>query len=201
MKNMAVFGCDRAELNAGFLDLVAQEATGGGLPPPVLAGLRTIAPPARQRLAALPFALFGLGFEDDAEWARLLSPGVRDLYPAYVSREPLVERFTLLVLTTLRASARLAPHSISAWIGLPGAVRVRLADLEIGTLGIVGALAASRLRGGLAGREEWWLRLVDAAARNDERQLRLLAALGTQWAIRRCLGMEAPAVPARGYRR
>lgn len=201
MKETGVDTRDRAQLNAGFIELVAQGATTAGLPPPVLATLRTIAPPAQQRLATLPFALFGLGFEDDSEWARLLSPGVRDRYPAYVSREPLVERFTLLVLTTLRASARLAPHSTSAWIGLPATIRSRLEELEIGALGVVGALAAPRLRGRLAGREEWWLRLVDAAERNDERQLRLLAALGTQWAIRRCLGIEAPAAPARGYRR
>jgi hypothetical protein len=191
---------DLAELNEGFLELVGRGAD-AGLPPRVLADLRAIGPGTRQRLAALPFALFGFGFEDEAVWARLLSPGVRDLDPGYVSGEPAAERFTLLALTVVRGMVRTAPESVSSWIGLPAGTRARLDKLEIGTLGIVAALAAPRLRGRLPGREQLWLGLIDAAARDDARHLRLLATQGKQWTIRRCLGLETPIAPSRGYRR
>jgi hypothetical protein len=187
-------------LNEAFLDLVGR-GTDAGLPPGVLAELRTIGPDTRQRLASLPFALFGFGFEDEAAWARLLSPGVRDLDPGYVSGEPAAERFTLLVLTVVRGMARDAPESVSSWIGLPAGTRTRLDKLEIGALGIVAALAAPRLRGRLPGREPLWLGLIDAAARDDARYLRLLATQGQQWTIRRCLGLENPMAPSRGFRR
>jgi hypothetical protein len=191
---------DLAELNEAFLDLVGR-GTDAGLPPRVLEELRAIGPDTRQRLAALPFALFGFGFEDEAAWARLLSPGVRDLDPGYVSGEPAAERFTLLVLTVVRGMARDAPESVSSWIGLPAGTRTRLDKLEIGALGIVAALAAPRLRGRLPGREPLWLGLIDAAARDDARYLRLLATQGQQWTIRRCLGLENPMAPSRGFRR
>jgi len=191
---------DLAELNEGFLCLVGQ-GIDAGLPANVLAALRAIGPETRPRLAALPFALFGFGFEDESAWARLLSPGVRDLDPGYVSGEPTAERFTLLALTALRGLVRIAPESVSAWIGLPAGTRARLDKLEIGTLGIVAALATRRLRGRLPAREQFWLGLIDAAARGDARHLRLLAAQGKQWTIRRCLGLETPTTLARGYRR
>jgi len=199
-KETNLLACDLAELNEAFLGLVGR-GTDAGLPPRVLAELRAIGPDTRQRLAALPFALFGFGFEDEAAWARLLSPGVRDLDPGYVSGEPATERFTLLVLTVVRRMARDAPESVSSWIGLPAGTRTRLDKLEIGTLGIVAALAAPRLRGRLPGREPLWLGLIDAAARDDARYLRLLATQGQQWTIRRCLGLESPIAPARGFRR
>jgi hypothetical protein len=199
-KETSLLACDLAELNEAFLGLVAR-GTDAGLPPRVLAELRAIGPDTRQRLAGLPFALFGFGFEDEAAWARLLSPGVRDLDPGYVSGEPAAERFTLLVLTVVRGMARDAPESVSSWIGLPAGTRTRLDRLEIGTLGIVAALAAPRLRGRLPGREPLWLGLIDAAARDDARYLRLLATQGQQWTIRRCLGLENPIAPSRGFRR
>lgn len=191
---------DLAELNEGFLALVVH-GVNAGLPDDVAQRLRGMEPEGRRRLAAAPFALFGFGFEDGEGWARLLSPGVRDLEPAYVSQEPLAERFTLLSLTALRGLVRVAPHSVSAWIGLPPETRARLAEIEIGALGTVAALAAPRLRGRFRDRHNLWRRIIDAAARADERDLRLLIALGKQWTIRRCLGLHAPSAPVRGFRR
>ena len=196
----ARLGSDLAELNEGFLELVTRGAD-AGLPADVLARLRASERGAQQRLAAMPFALFGFGFEDDTGWARLLSPGVRDLEPGYVCHEPLVELFTVMALTALRGFVRVAPQSVSAWIGMPVATRLRLAELEIGLLGVVGALAAPRLRGRLATREYFWQQLLGAAENNDRRQLVVLAALGKQWTIRRCLGLEAPAARLRAFRR
>jgi hypothetical protein len=191
---------DLAELNEGFLEFVARGGS-AGLPDDVARRLRNMAPDARRRLAAAPFALFGFGFEDEAAWARLLSSGVRDLEPAYVSREPLAERFTLLALAALRGFVGAAPHSVSAWIGLPAATRARLAEVEICALATVAARAAPRLCGRFQARQDLWRRIIDAAERSDERHLRLLIALGKQWTIRRCLGLGAGCTPARGFRR
>lgn len=195
-----VFGRDLAELNDGFLALVTS-GPDAGLPAVVAARLRGLEQASRERLASVSFALFGFGFEDQACWAGLLSPGVRDLEPAYTACEPPVERFTLLALTILRGFIRVAPYSVSAWAGLPSETRTRLAALGIAGLGLVAPLASPRLRGRLADREVFWLRLIDAAENNDERQLALLAALGRQWTIRRSLGLTVPPQPARGFRR
>lgn len=198
--DMTIVGRDLAELNMGFLELIAA-GSDAHLPINVLAGLRALDAPKRHRLGALPFALFGFGFEEETFWARLLSPGVRDLEPHYPSQEPRVERFTLLALTALRGLARIAPQATSAWIGLPEATRHKLAELEIGLLAPVAVLAAPRLRGRLSLREPIWLRLVQAAERDDLEQLRLLAALGSQWTIRRSLGIGLTRARPRSFRR
>jgi hypothetical protein len=196
----ATVGRDLAELNAGFLELVAGGAD-ARLPESVLAGLRAMEARRRHRLGVLPFALFGFGFEEEGFWSGLLSPGVRELEPGYPSPEPRTERFTLVVLTALRGLARVAPHATSAWIGLPEATRRRLAQLEIGLLAPVAVHAAPRLRGRLSLREPVWLRLIEAAERDDAEQLRLLAALGSQWTIRRSLGIGPPRARPRSLRR
>lgn len=190
---------DLAELNESFLELVAG-GTDAGLAPAVLARLRALDPALRPSLGQLPFALFGFGFEDEADWAVLLSPGVRDLEPAYTLADSRVERFSLLALTTLRGFAHSAPHNVSAWIGLPEQTRLRLAALELGLLGHVAALATERLRGRRSIREPEWLRLLDATERRDARQLKVLAGLGKQWAIRRSLGIELAAPARRRHR-
>jgi hypothetical protein len=191
---------DQAALNAEFLGLVVA-GTQVQLPGRAAQRLSGLGEPVRRRLGALPFALFGFGFEDEAGWERLLSPGVRDLVPPYVRGDARVERFPLLALTTLRGFARMAPRSASAWSGLPVVTRARLAELDIGLLPPVAVLAAPRLRGRLALRESGWLRLLDAAEREDERQLELLAALGKQWTIRRALGISRPTSTGRRFRR
>lgn len=195
-----VFGRDLVELNEGFLVLVLA-GSDAGLAAEVLARLRTLDGAARLRLASVPFALFGFGFEDEAAWADVLSPGVRDLEPALHAGEPSVERFTLLALTVIRGFARTAPRRVSAWIGLTPGTLARLAALEVGTLGLVAPLAAPRLRGRLAPRKGLWLRFVDAIEHDDARQLALLAALGKQWTIRRALRLSTPPQPVRGFRR
>jgi hypothetical protein len=194
------FGRDLVELNKGFLELVAR-LPDAGLPASVVGRLRAMDRTSRRRLAAAPFALFGFGFEDEAAWSALLSQGVRDTDHAYRACEPAVERFTLLALVVLRGFVRVDPDRISAWIGLTSGTRTRLAALEVGALGAVAPLAAARLRGRLAPRESYWLRLVDAAERDDRQQLAMLVALGKQWAIRRSLGLSTPPRPVRGFRR
>lgn len=191
---------DLVDLNAGFLALVAHGAK-AGLPDDVARRLRELAPEVRIRLAGTPFALFGFGFEDEGEWARLLSPGVRDPEPGYVSREPPAERFTLLALTALRGFLRTAPRRVSAWMGLPIETRTRLAEVEIGVLCAVAARAAPRLQGRFLAREYLWHRIIDAAACGDERDLRLLISLGKQWTIRRSLGLQSACATMRGFRR
>lgn len=191
---------DLSDLNAGFLSLVAHGAD-TGLPDDVTRRLRALAPEVRNRLAAAPFALFGFGFEDEAAWTRLLSPGVCDLDPGYVSREPPAERFTLLALAALRGFLRAAPRRVSAWMGLPTEVRTRLAEVEIGVLCAVAACAAPRLQGRFLAREYLWHRIIDAAACGDERDLRLQIALGKQWTIRRSLGLQEACATMRGFRR
>lgn len=195
-----VLARDLAELNAGFLALVTHGAN-TGLPDDVVWHLREMAPDARRRLAAAPFALFGFGFEDEAAWGRLLSPGVRDLDPGYVSQEPNAERFTLLALTALRGLVRAAPRRVSAWIGLPPGTRARLAEVEISALGSVAAYATPQLHGRFPAKHYLWHRIIDAAAHADDRDLRLLISLGKQWTIRRCLGLQSPGAPVRGFRR
>jgi hypothetical protein len=193
-------GRDLAELNDGFLRLVSRDAS-AGLPDTVRARLRVLEQDAQARLAAMPFALFGFGFEDEDAWARLLSPGVRELEPRGQLPLPPVERFTLLALTSIRGLLRADPRSVLNWIGLPPGTGGRLAALEIGSLGLVATLASHRLRGRLAPREVLWLRLIAAAQERDTRQLALLAALGRQWTIRRSLGLAAPSRTPRGHRR
>lgn len=193
-------GRDLAELNEVFLELVAQ-GPDAGLASDVVARLRLLDADTRRRLASAPFALFTFGFEDEAAWAALLSPGVRDLELAYQSCDPAVERFVLLALTMLRGLVRATPHSISAWIGLTAQTRARLAALEVSALSQLAPLAAPRLRGRLAGRDAFWLRIITAAERNDHRQLALLTAQGKQWAIRRSLGLAVQSRSVRGFRR
>jgi hypothetical protein len=157
--------------------------------------------PDRSRvLAALPFALFGLGFEEEGAWATLLSPCVRDLEPGYASSRAPAERFTLLALGILRSHVRHTPQAVSAWMGIPPPMRSGLLRLEIGLLAPVAACAAPRLRARRVLRETTWLRLLEAAERGDTRQLALLAALGRQWSIRRSLGISAASRSTRAFR-
>ncbi len=196
----AMMGSDLAELNEGFLAL----AVGGealGLSDEVLARLTGLSSLRRQRLAAVPFALFSFGFEDRDCWTRMLSPGVRELCATAAVASPQVERFTLLALTFIRALARWAPQRASACVGLPWDTRERLAAFRIGELGLVASLAAVRLRGRLAGDETWWIRLLLACERADERQLGMLGDFGMQWTIRRALQLEKPPRPVGGFRR
>lgn len=195
-----LYARDFAELNEGFLELTACGPR-PGLPASVLERLARLNARPRRRLASVSFALFGFGFEDEAAWASLLSPGVRDLEHPYDPRDPAAERFALVALTALRALVRGAPHSVSAWIGLPAATRARLAELEISLLAPVAAQAGARLHGRRSLREGHWHRLLDAAERGDARQLVVLSALGKQWTIRRSLGIELSRVPKRRYLR
>jgi hypothetical protein len=190
---------DLVELNEGFLALVAQ-GQDAALPGPVLSRLRALDGAARRRLSAVSFALFGFGFDDSAAWARLLAPGVRDLDAGYAQCEVAVERFSLAALMALRGLARTMPESVSAWIGLPVQVRTGLVNLEFGLLPDVAVLAAPRLRGRLPAQELLWSGMIDAALRNDERRLALLAGYGKQWTIRRSLGIHAAAGKPRRHR-
>jgi hypothetical protein len=191
---------DLAELNEGFLQLVANGAD-AGLARCVHERLTALDPEARRRLAGVSFALFGFGFQEESAWEPLFSPGVRDLEPGYVARDPAAERFTLLALTALRGFIRVAPQRVSAWIGLPPEMRSRLAGLEIGVLGVVASFAAPRLRFRLAVQEAMWLRFIEASERRDLRHFALLDAHCLQWTIRRALRIEAPCAAARVFRR
>lgn len=199
-KNTAAFSRDLAELNTGFLDLLAEDVD-AGLSDCVLRRLRMLDRPTRSRVGEVPFALFGFGFEDEAAWSVLLSPGVRDLEPGYAATDAPLERFTLLALTALRALLRVAPRPVAAWVGMPPATQQRLSEVEIGLLSQVAMLSASRLHARRKLRDPVWLRLIEAAERNDTRQLRLLAAHGRQWTIRRLLCIQAAAPAVRGFRR
>lgn len=190
---------DFTELNHGFLGL----ATSGlevGLRPSVQERIASLGEQGLHALAGLPFALFGLGFEEEGAWATLLSPCVRDLEPGHIPARAPAERFALLALSTLRTCLRMAARSTSAWIGLPPATRQRLVALEIGLLPPVAACAAPRLRARRVLGEATWARLVDAVAKRDQRQLVILAALGRQWSIRRSLGIKSAVAVAHGFR-
>ena len=191
---------DLAELNEGFIAL-AQDGLEVGLTPALRARVQQLRPERRRVLAGLPFALFGLGFEEEGAWATLLSPCVRDLEPGYANSRAPAERFTLLVLSILRSHVRHMPQAVCAWMGLPPQMRNRLLQLEISLLAPVAACAAPRLRARRVLREGTWLRLVDAAERDDARQLALLAAQGRQWSIRRSLGISATSRATRAFGR
>lgn len=191
---------DLAELNEGFIALV-QDGLDAGLTPALRARMERLRPDRARVLAALPFALFGLGFEEEAAWATLLSPCVRDLEPGYARARAPAERFTLLALGILRSHVRHTPHAVSAWMGIPPLMRRGLPQLEIGLLAPVAACAAPRLRARRVLHEATWLRLLEAAERDDTRQLALLAALGRQWSIRRSLGISVTSSTARAFRR
>jgi hypothetical protein len=191
---------DFTELNHGFLGL-ASSGLEVGLRPSVQERIASLGERGLHGLAGLPFALFGLGFEEEGAWATLLSPCVRDLEPAYAAARAPAERFTLLALSTLRTHLRLVPEPASAWIGLPPPMRSQLVAVEISLLAPVAACAAPRLRARRVLREAVWLRLVEAAAGRDRRQLALLAAWGRQWSIRRSLGLNQVRAGSRAFRR
>lgn len=199
-KMSITFRRDLAELNAEFIGLAA-DGFDLGLAAPVQQRIARFDAAERRALAAVPFALFGLGFEEEGAWTTLLSSCVRDLEPGYVAARAPAEQFALLVLSTLRTCVRMASRSTSSWIGLPPGTRRRLAVLEIGLLPPAAACAAPRLRARRVLHETTWTRLVDAVADGDERQLVILAALGRQWSIRRSLGIKAATVGAHAFRR
>lgn len=196
----AGIGRDLTALNESFL-LLLSDGTDMGLPSLVTARLQCLCRGSRQRLAAVPFALFSFGFEDGPAWVRLLSPGVRELQPEGPLPSPAAERFSLLVLTCIRSLVQVSPCRIAAWAGLPADTRTRLAGLEIATLRFVAPLAAAQLRGRFPPREGLWLRLAEACERNDSRQIAILGALGMQLTIRRALGLGAQQGSGRGFRR
>ena len=191
---------DLVELNAEFIGLAA-DGLDLGLAPGVQLRVADLDDDGRRNLAALPFALFGMGFEEEGAWTTLLSPCVRDLEPGYIAARAPAERFALLALSTLRTCLRMASRDTSAWIGLPSGTRRRLARLEIGLLPPVAACAAPRLRARRVLCEATWARLVDAVASRDQRQLVILAALGRQWSIRRSLGIKSAVAGTHGFRR
>lgn len=200
MKRNGTLRHDFTELNQGFIAL-AVNGLEVGLAPVVQERLAALGERGARSLARLPFALFGLGFEEEGAWTTLLSPCVQDLEPGYIAARAPAERFTLLALSTLRTHLRLLPRAVSAWIGLPPAMRSRLATVEIGLLAPVAACAAPRLRARRVLHEPVWLRLADAAARRDRRQLALLAAWGHQWSIRRSLGITTVTAGRHAFRR
>lgn len=181
------------ELNLDYLELMlAEQATAdeGGqlqhLPARVREALAMLPPSARSALAAMPYTLYSLGFEDDTFWrfacdpAALLAPmSVRERY-APARAAALHSSFcelALLYAWHVATSHRLASRVIYA---MPEGTARRLAAVPLSLLKRIAVNHPGLLMPRWPTNPGFWPDLVRFAASNDESRLATAKLLGNQ---------------------
>jgi hypothetical protein len=181
------------ELNLDYLDLLlAEQAVGdeGGqvqqLPVRVREGLAMLSPSARRALAAMPYTLYSLGFEDEGFWrfacdpAALLVPmSVRERYAP--PRGPALHgsfcELALLYAWHVATSHRLASRVVYA---MPEATARRLTATPLSLLKRIAANHPGLLMPRWPTNPGFWPDLVRFAATSDESRLATAKLLGNQ---------------------
>lgn len=181
------------ELNLDYLDLMlAEQATGEEsgqlhhLPARVREALAMLSPAARSALAAMPYTLYSLGFEDESFWrlscdpAALFAPmSVRERYapPRSTALHGSFCELALLYAWHVATSHRLASRVVYA---MPEATARRLAAAPLSLLKRIAANHPGLLVPRWPTNPGFWPDLVRFAGLNDEPRLTTAKLLGNQ---------------------
>lgn len=179
------------ELNRNYVDLLATQAgirsgDAQGLPPKVLEALAQLSGPARFKLAASPFALYTLGFEDQQFWrTELADNGVADRddsladYCSRLSAAPAVA-FCEVALFFAWHTAVVNRVSARVLFAMPEALAERLAQTPLWRLRKIAAEFPGLLQPRWPTNPGFWPDLVRFAAAADWPRLQTAQLLGNQ---------------------
>lgn len=179
------------ELNRKYVDLLATHAgacsvDAQGLPHKVLDALAQLSEPARLRLAASPFALYTLGFEDQQFWRTMLgADGVADRddsladYCSALSVAPAVAFCEVALFFAWHAAVvnRVAARVLFA---MPEVLAERMVQTPLWRLRKIAAEFPGLLLPRWPANPGFWPDLVRFAAASDWRRLQTAQLLGNQ---------------------
>lgn len=179
------------ELNRNYVDLLATQADvrsidAQGLPHKVLDALAQLSESARSRLAASPFALYTLGFEDQQFWRTVLGEnGVADRddsLPDYfnaLNASPAVA-FCEVALFFVWHTAVVNRVAARVMFGLPEMLSERIAQTPLWRLRKIAAEFPGLLLPRWPANPGFWPDLVRFAAASDWGRLQTAQLLGNQ---------------------
>lgn len=200
------------ELNLDYLELLAAEHNVPDphgqlqhLPCKLHATIASLAPPARISLAALPYTLYSLGFEDEKLWRALAEPAAlasslsmteRYAQPHSPSLQASLCEVALLYAWHVATSSRLAARLIYA---MPEAVTQRLTAAPPWYVRRLAVHHASLLMPRWPTNPGFWPDLVRFAAAADQPRLATAKVLGSQLIAAELQGsaLQSPRLRAR----
>jgi hypothetical protein len=201
------------ELNLDYIELLAVEQNGGGaidgqlqhLPCKLHATIASLTPSTRRSLAALPYTLYSLGFEDEKLWRSLAEPAalasslsMRERYaqPHSHSLQAALCEVALLYAWHVATASPLAARLIYA---MPEAVTQRLTAAPLWYVRRLAVHHASLLMPRWPTNPGFWPDLVHFAAAGDEQRLATAKVLGSQLIAAELQGsaLQSPRLRAR----
>jgi hypothetical protein len=201
------------ELNLDYLELLAAEhnasVTGEGqlqyLPCKLHAAIAALTPPARAALAALPYTLYSLGFEDEKLWRSLAEPaalaaslsvGERYAQPRDASLQASLCEVALLYAWHVATSSALAARLIYA---MPETIAHRLTAAPPWYVRRLAIHHASLLMPRWPTNPGFWPDLIRFAAAADGQRLTTAMVLGSQLIAAELQGsaLQSPRLRAR----
>jgi len=204
------------ELNLDYLELLAAEqstsATSEGqlqyLPCKLHAAIADLAPPARAALAALPYTLYSLGFEDEKLWRSLAEPAAlaaslsvteRYAQPRDASLQAALCEVALLYAWHVATSSPLAARLIYA---MPETIAQRLTAAPPWYIRRLAVHHASLLMPRWPTNPGFWPDLIRFAAAADGQRLATAKVLGSQLIAAELQGsaLQSPRLRARCQR-
>ena len=179
------------ELNCDYLDLLraprhpAASPVSGALSPKLLNALAELPGARRRALAAVPYTLYSLGFEDQELWrakAATSSPPAHAGWPdaAMLAATTAQQAFCEVALFHAWHVAVLHPFAARVIYSLPDATAARLVVTPLWQLRCVARDALGLLLPRWPTNPCFWADLVRFAADGDERRLRTAQLLGSQ---------------------
>jgi hypothetical protein len=179
------------ELNRNYVDLLAAQAgirnvDAQGLPPKVLDTLAQLSAPARLRLAASPFALYALGFEDQQFWRTVLAEdGVADRDDAlanYYGTSSVAPAIVFSEVALFFAWHTAVVNRVSARVlfAMPEALAERMVQTPLWRLRKIAAEFPGLLQPRWPTNPGFWPDLVRFAAAADWCRLQTAQLLGNQ---------------------
>ncbi|HEX4973875.1 MAG TPA: hypothetical protein VFV69_22725 [Steroidobacteraceae bacterium] len=201
------------ELNLDYIELLAAEHNGGGvidgqlqhLPCKLHAAIAALTPSTRMSLAALPYTLYSLGFEDEKLWRSLAEPA------ALASSLSMSERYAQPHSHSVQASlcevallyawhvATASPVAARLIYAMPEAVTQRLTAAPPWYVRRLAVHHASLLLPRWPTNPGFWPDLVHFAAAGDQQRLATAKVLGSQLIAAELQGsaLQSPRLRAR----
>jgi hypothetical protein len=201
------------ELNLDYLELLTAEHNAGHasegqlqhLPHKLHAAIAALLPPARLSLAALPYTLYSLGFEDEKLWRSLAEPA------ALATSLSMSERYARPYSASLQASlcevallyawhvATASPLAARLIYAMPESVTQRLTAAPPWYVRRLAVHHASLLMPRWPTNPGFWPDLVRFAALGDQQRLATAKVLGSQLVAAELQGsaLQSPRLRAR----
>jgi len=168
------------ELNHRFLDLAAAHSEQLKLPREAAAHVARLSAQERSAAADCPYALFDLGFHDDAHWRARLGEAWRIADEAAVEEDlAAFVRLALFYAWHVASSTGLAAHLL---MGMHGDTANAFRRITVDTLPSLVATEAVNLTARWNGCSAFWSALISAASRADAAALRRVQLSGLQLA-------------------